>query len=53
MAHGFLYTAVELDKLDTVKRNSDLPGRSVTITGDNNYIEMDHKDPLFSRFQKL
>lgn len=50
---GFLLTEVELKALNTIQRQSDLPGRAVIVTKDRKEISMAHKDPLFSRFQKL
>jgi hypothetical protein len=50
---GFLSTNVNLDKLDSDQRQSNLPGRTVFVRRDAEEIHIDHKDPIFSLFKKL
>jgi len=50
---GFLYTNIDLSKLDSVQRKSDLPGRAVIVMKNGKEIRIAHKDPLFSYFKKL
>lgn len=50
---GFLYSKVDLSKLDVQKRETDLPGRSVSVMKDGSGVKMEHKDPRFSFFKKL
>jgi hypothetical protein len=50
---GFLSTEVNLSKLDSKQRQTDLPGRAVIVMKDGKEIRIAHKDPLFSRFIKL
>ncbi len=50
---GFLSTSVDLSLLDTVQRQSNLPGRFVEVAKCGSGIELAHKTPLFSRARKL
>ena len=50
---GFLSTKIDINKLDSVQRSSNLPGRAVTVMKNGKEIRMAHKDPLFSYFKKL
>ena len=49
---GFLSVSVQQDKLNSKNENSDLPGRSVSVNDDGS-IKIDHRTPLFSKFEKL
>ncbi len=50
---GFLSQSVEVDKLDSVALNSNLPGESIIIDEKDGSVQVAHKTPLFSRFRKL
>ena len=50
---GFLSTIIELDKLDSIEKQTNLEGRSIIVSKDGENIRMAHKTPLFSRFKKL
>jgi hypothetical protein len=50
---GFLSTGIDLSKLDSVERQTDLPGRAVIVMKNGKEIRIAHKDPLFSFFTKL
>ncbi|HLG02297.1 MAG TPA: hypothetical protein VI731_01800 [Bacteroidia bacterium] len=50
---GFLSTSVDLSKLDSIQRQSNLPGRAVIVMKNGSEIRMAHKDPLFAYFKKL
>ena len=50
---GFLSTSVDLNKLDSEKRKTDLSGRAVIVRKDGKEIRIAHKEPLFSYFEKL
>ncbi|MDD2982026.1 MAG: hypothetical protein PHQ74_01435 [Crocinitomicaceae bacterium] len=50
---GFLFTRVDLNKLDATQRKGNLPGRAVIVSKDGKGIRMAHKDPLFSSFKKI
>lgn len=50
---GFLSTSVNLSKLDSTQRQTNLPGRAVIVQKDGKEIWLAHKNPLFSRFEKL
>lgn len=50
---GFLSTSIDLNKLNSRKRETDLPGRAVIVFKNGKGIKIAHKDPLFSYFEKL
>ena len=50
---GFLSTGVDLSKLDSAQRQTNLSGRAVIVMKDGKEIRIAHKDPLFSYFIKL
>ena len=50
---GFLSTGVDLSKLDSIQRQTNLSGRAVLVMKDGKEIRIAHKDPLFSYFIKL
>ncbi len=50
---GFLATRIDLSKLDSTQRQSDLSGRAVIVMKNGKEIRITHKDPLFSHFKKL
>ncbi len=50
---GFLSTGVDLSKLDSAQRQTNLSGRAVIVMKDGKEIIIAHKDPLFSYFIKL
>ena len=50
---GFLSTSIDINKLDSTKRQTDLSGRAVIVMKDGNEIRIAHKEPLFSYFVKL
>lgn len=50
---GFLSVGVDLSKLDSLQRNTNLSGRAVIVMKDGKQIRISHKDPLFSHFKKL
>lgn len=50
---GFLSTKIDISKLDSVQRKSNLPGRAVIVMKDGKEIRMAHKDPLFSTWEKI
>jgi len=50
---GFLATEVDLNNLEAVELNNDLPGRAVIVDRKSQKVRMAHKDPLFSVFRKL
>tara|TARA_B110000908_G_scaffold122749_1_gene143960 strand:- start:76 stop:516 length:441 start_codon:yes stop_codon:yes gene_type:complete len=50
---GFLSTNVDLNKIDSTERETDLPGRAVIVMKNGKEIRIAHKDPLFSYFEKL
>ena len=50
---GFLSTSIELNKLDSEKRKTDLSGRAVIVMKNGKQIRIAHKEPLFSYFEKL
>jgi hypothetical protein len=50
---GFLSTKVDLNKLDSIQRQTNLSGRAVIVMKDGKEIRNAHKDPLFSFFEKL
>lgn len=52
-AIGFLSTSIDLGKLDSIQLKSDLPGRAVIVMKRGKEIRIAHKDPLFSKFEKL
>lgn len=50
---GFLYVSVDLSKLDSIQRQTNLSGRAVIVMKDGKEIRIAHKEPLFSHFRKL
>jgi hypothetical protein len=50
---GFLSTNIDINKLDSIKRQTNLPGRAVIVMKDGKKIRIAHKEPLFSYFEKL
>lgn len=50
---GFLATNINIDKLTTEQKNSDLKGRAVKVSFDGQEIRMAHKEPRFSNWTKL
>ena len=50
---GFLSVSVDLTKLDSLQRQTNLPGRAVIVMKNGREIRIAHKDPLFSYFKKL
>jgi hypothetical protein len=50
---GFLSTTINSNKLSEVEKNSNLLGRVVIINEKTGEIRIAHKDPLFSKFNKL
>ena len=50
---GFLSISVDLNKLDSEKRKTDLSGRAVIVMKNGKEIRIAHKEPLFSYFEKL
>jgi len=50
---GFLSTSVDLNKLDSIQRQTDLSGRAVIVMKGGKEIRIAHKDPRFSSFKKL
>lgn len=50
---GFLRTEVDLSRLSSKERKSDLPGRCVKVNKVSKEVMMEHNDPLFSGFKKL
>jgi hypothetical protein len=50
---GFLSTSINVGKLDSISRQTDLLGRAVIVYKNGKEIRIAHKDPLFSRFEKL
>ncbi|MFT7100438.1 MAG: hypothetical protein ACJA19_000940 [Bacteroidia bacterium] len=50
---GFLSTSVDINKLDSTKRQTDLSGRAIIVMKDGKEIRIAHKEPLFSYFEKL
>ncbi|CAM1340873.1 hypothetical protein [Tenacibaculum amylolyticum] len=50
---GFLSTSIDLNKLDSKKRETNLPGRAVIVLKNGKGIKIAHKTPLFSYFEKL
>ncbi|WP_299685839.1 hypothetical protein [uncultured Dokdonia sp.] len=50
---GFLSTSVDLNKLDSEKRKTDLSGRAVIVMKNGKEIRIAHKEPLFSYFDTL
>jgi myosin-crossreactive antigen len=50
---GFLSTNVEIDKLDSIKSQTNLSGRAVIVLKNGKEIRIAHKNPLFSHFKKL
>mgnify|MGYP001407131226 CR=1 FL=1 len=50
---GFLSTGIDLSKLDSIQRQTNLSGRAVIVMKDGKEIRIAHKDPLFSYFIKL
>jgi hypothetical protein len=50
---GFLSTSINVSKLDSISRQTDLSGRAIIVYKNGKEIRIAHKDPLFSRFEKL
>ena len=50
---GFLSTSIDLKKLDSTKRETDLAGRAVIVMKNGKEIRIAHKEPRFSYFDKL
>lgn len=50
---GFLSTTINLNKLDSLARQSNLEGKAVIVSTDGKNIRMAHKTPLFSHFKKM
>ena len=50
---GFLSTSINLSKLDSIQRQSNLSGRAVIVMKNGKEIRIAHKDPCFSYFIKL
>lgn len=50
---GFLSTSVDLSKLNSIQRQTNLSGRAVIVMKNGKEIRIAHKDPLFSYFIKL
>ena len=50
---GFLSVSVNLNKIDSFQRQSNLSGRAVIVMKDGKEIRIAHKEPLFSNFEKL
>ena len=50
---GFLSVIVDLSKLDSLLRQTNLSGRAVIVMKNGKEIKIAHKDPLFSYFKKL
>jgi hypothetical protein len=50
---GFLSVGVDLSKLDSLQRQTNLSGRAVIVMKDGKEIRIAHKEPLFSYFKKL
>ena len=50
---GFLLTDIDLSKLDSNQRNTDLPGRAIIVMKDGNETRIAHKEPSFSHYEKL
>lgn len=50
---GFLSISVNLNKLDSLQRQTNLSGRVVIVMKNGQEIRIAHKAPLFSHFKKL
>lgn len=50
---GFLSTSVDLNKLDSIQRQTNLSGRAVIVMKDGKEIRIAHKEPRFSFFKKI
>jgi hypothetical protein len=50
---GFLVKSIDINKLDSIKRQTDLSGRAVLVFKNGKEIRIAHKEPLFSYFEKL
>lgn len=50
---GFLSTSINVNKLDSISRQTNLSGRAVIVYKNGKEIRIAHKDPLFSLFEKL
>jgi DUF4097 and DUF4098 domain-containing protein YvlB len=50
---GFLSTSIDLNKLDSIQRQTNLSGRAVIVMKNGKEIRIAHKEPLFSYFNKL
>lgn len=50
---GFLSISVDPSKIDPAEKMKNLAGRAVIVLKKGGGIRMAHKDPLFSKFQRL
>ena len=50
---GFLFTEVDLDKLDSIPRQADLHGMAVVVYKNGKEIRFGENIPAFSKFNKL
>ena len=50
---GFLSITVDLDRLNSTQRQTDLPGRAVVVMKNGKEVSVAHRDPAFSYFKKL
>jgi hypothetical protein len=50
---GFLSTSINVGKLDSISRQTDLSGRAIIVYKNGKEIRIAHKFPVFSRFEKL
>lgn len=50
---GFLFTDVDLDKLDSIQRQADLHGMAVVVYKNGKEIRFGENIPAFSKFKKL
>ncbi|MBL4643492.1 MAG: hypothetical protein JKY44_07875 [Flavobacteriaceae bacterium] len=50
---GFLSTSVDIKKLDSIKKQTNLSGRAIIVLKNGKEIRIAHKEPLFSYFEKL
>jgi carotenoid cleavage dioxygenase-like enzyme len=50
---GFLSTSININKLDSIKTQSNLSGRVIIVPKNGKEIRIAHKEALFSYFEKL
>ena len=50
---GFLVADIKINELNSIQRQSDLPGRAVIVYKNWTEIRIAHKTPAFSKFKKL